>query len=125
MLLYTHSGSFFLDCRLTDSVVDKGGSVVLAGVEGGDVVALMVVVFRRLSFSWWNRDRIFTELTSVSVLLPHGNLTGGVRNGEAVKFKVSIISSEFINVTFCFTGEAILHQSVSIRTGAFCSRGSQ
>ncbi len=63
-------------------------AVVLAGVEGEDVVVAMLVnevAFCRLAFSWPSRDLMDTALmdTAVRAVLPHGNSTIDVRKEES------------------------------------------
>lgn len=61
------------------------GAVVLAGVEEGDAVVVLLVievVFCRLAFPRSNRDLV-SIATSVRAVLPHGNSAGGVRKEES------------------------------------------
>lgn len=58
--------------------------IVLAGVEGGDVVVVMLVsevVLFRLVLSLLRRDLVNTALT-VKAVLPHGNSAGNARKEE-------------------------------------------
>ena len=73
-----HRGSFFRDRFTKEKVVAINCSVVLAGVEGGDVVEVMlvaeVVLCSRIAFPLSNRD-LFNVLVSVCAVRPHGNST--------------------------------------------------
>lgn len=58
-------------------------AVVLAGVEGGDVVELMLVseVVGRLAL-FLSRDLDNAERNVVRAVLPHGNSTGDVKKED-------------------------------------------
>lgn len=78
----TRRGDFFGDWFSTESFVAGKGAEVLAGVEEGDVVLVLLVsevVFCRLVFQRSNRDRVDTRPISVRAVLPHGNSAGDVR----------------------------------------------
>lgn len=117
------------------SFVAGKDSVVLAGVEGRDVVVVMLcseVAFCRLEFSRPSRDLVAAALAAARAVLPHGNSASVVRKKRSHVVEVRVIVMVFrrgfikkgVN-TFWFTVQPVLHQPVSCRAGAFCSKGSQ
>lgn len=81
----TRRGNFVWDWfPAKPSVAGRDAAVVLAGVEGGDVVVAVVmlvdeVAFCRSASSLPSRDLVNPPLTGARAVLPHGNSAGGAR----------------------------------------------